>query len=65
VAGKRLPSETRIARDVEHVLAERLPKGWTLRAKRDASIGDARIDLRSRSLPPPGRSPRLRSIPRG
>ncbi len=46
MAGKRLPSETRIARDVEHVLGARLPKGWRLRARRDASIGDARIDLR-------------------
>lgn len=45
MAGKRLPSETRIARDVEQVLAMRLPKGWTLRAKPDVSIGDARIDL--------------------
>lgn len=45
MAGKRLPSETRIARDVEQVLAMRLPKGWTLRAKPDASIGGSRIDL--------------------
>ncbi len=42
---KRLPSETRIARNLEQVLAERLPPGWSLRAKTQAPAGPYRIDL--------------------
>lgn len=42
---KRLPSETRIARNLEQVLAERLPPGWSLRAKTQALAGKTRIDL--------------------
>lgn len=45
MADNRLPSETRIARDVEQVLAARLPGDWSLRSKRDASVGDLGIDL--------------------
>jgi hypothetical protein len=45
VAGKRLPSETRIARDVEQVLAARLPRDWRLGAKRDVALGPSRVDL--------------------
>lgn len=45
MAGKRPPSKTRIASDVEQVLAARLPSGWALRTKRDARAGDSGIDL--------------------
>jgi len=33
VANKRLPTETRIMRDVERVLVEQLPASWTVRAR--------------------------------
>jgi hypothetical protein len=42
VANKRLPTETRIKRDVERVLVEQLPASWTVRA-RPAQSGE--IDL--------------------
>lgn len=45
MAGKRLPSETRIARDVEQVLAARLPRDWRLRTRRDVVLGRSRVDL--------------------
>lgn len=45
MADNRLPSATRIAREVEQVLAARLPDNWTLRSKRDASDGDSPVDL--------------------
>lgn len=45
MADKRLPSETRVARDVEQVLAARLPGDWTLRANGDARVGDSGVDL--------------------
>lgn len=45
MAGKRLPSETRIARDVEQVLAARLPSGWALRAETDVPVDRYRIDV--------------------
>jgi hypothetical protein len=42
VANKRPPTETRIARDVEQVFAERLPSSWTLRTN---SMPKAEVDL--------------------
>ncbi|MCP5025000.1 MAG: hypothetical protein GY929_01835 [Actinomycetia bacterium] len=45
MANKRLPTETRICRDVERVLARSIPPGWSLKAKPDAPAGTKRIDL--------------------
>lgn len=45
MSSKRLPSETRIVRSVEQILAQRLPQGWSLRSKADAPAGRHRVDL--------------------
>lgn len=45
MADKRLPSETRIARDIEQVLAARLPGDWELRSRGEASLGGSGVDL--------------------
>ena len=39
------PREIDIVRRVEQLLAERLPAGWSLRPRRDARVGRARLDL--------------------
>lgn len=54
MAGKRLPSETWITREVEQVLTARIPGGWSLRTKRDVAVGRSRVDLVIRLTSPAG-----------
>lgn len=44
MAGTRLPTETEIARKVEQLLLERLPKGWALKARREVGVDRGQID---------------------
>ncbi len=51
---KRLPSETRVIRDVERVLARSIPPGWSLKTKPDAQANGKRIDLLAEVTSPDG-----------
>ncbi len=64
MAGRRLPSETRIVRDVERVLAQNLPQSWLLKAKADvvadgSRTGRRRIDLLVEMTSPGGETARF------
>ena len=54
--GKPLPTETQIARQVERFLAERIPSGWSLRARTEAPAGRYRVDLPVDIVSPSGES---------
>ena len=45
MSNKRPPSETRIIRDVERVLAQSIPPAWSLKTKTEAPAKGKRIDL--------------------
>ncbi len=59
MANKRLPTETRICRDVERVLAQSVPPGWSLKAKPDVAAGSKRIDLLVEVASPGGETARF------
>lgn len=44
-ANERPPTETQVARQVQGLLADRIPPGWNLRARREAPVGRRRVDL--------------------
>ena len=52
--GKSLPSESRVASRVEHILASCLPSGWSLKTAREAFSTITRIDLRAEITSPAG-----------
>ena len=46
VLGKQAPTETQVACQVERFLAERIPAGWSLQARRTERLaGRYRVDL--------------------
>lgn len=51
---KRPPTETQVARQVERLLADRIPSGWTLRARTEARISRLRVDLLAEIQSPAG-----------
>ena len=59
MSNKRLPSETRIIRDVERVLAQSIPPTWSLRAKTEGSAKGTRIDLLAEVKSPDGETARF------
>ena len=42
---ERPPTGIQVARQVQRLLADRIPRGWNLRARRDAPVGRLRVDL--------------------
>lgn len=48
----RLPGESTIARNVEQLLVERLPEGWSLQCRRVVSYGRSRLDLLAEIVSP-------------
>ena len=52
--GRRPPTEARVAREVERLLADRIPSGWALRARREAPLGRSRVDLLAEVVSPTG-----------
>jgi len=54
VSNKRLPSEMRIIRDVERVLARSLPPTWSLKTKTEAPTKGRRTDLLAEVKSPDG-----------
>jgi len=59
VSNKRLPSETRMTRDVERVLAQSVPPGWSLETQPDAPANGRRIDLLAEVTSPDGETARF------
>ena len=53
---KQLPTEPQVERRVERILAERIPAGWSLRARRAESLGRFRVDLLAEVASPAGES---------
>ena len=53
---KQPPTGMQIQRQIERILAERIPEGWTLRARRSEAIGRYRVDLRAEIASPAGES---------
>ena len=55
VLGKQPPTETQVARQVERFLAERIPAGWSLQARRTEGLaGRYRVDLLAEIASPAG-----------
>lgn len=54
MATKRLPTENRVAHELERILADRMPPNWSLEAEPDARTGRHRIDLLIRVTAPSG-----------
>lgn len=52
--GRQPPTEARVAREVERLLADRIPSGWTLRVRREALLGRFRMDLLAEIASPAG-----------
>lgn len=46
VTDKQPPTGMQVQRQVERILAERIPDGWSLSARRSEAIGRYRVDLR-------------------
>ena len=53
---KQPPTEMQVERQIERVLAERIPAGWPLRARRTESPGRYRVDLLAEVASPAGES---------
>ena len=53
---KRPPTEMQVERQTERVLAERIPAGWSLQARRAESLGSYRVDLLAEVASPAGES---------
>ena len=56
---KQPPTEMQVERQIERVLAERIPAGWSLRARRTESLGPYRVDLLAEVASPAGESAAL------
>ena len=54
VADKQPPSGMQVRRQIERILAERIPDNWSLRAGRSAALGRYRVDLRAEIASPTG-----------
>ena len=54
VPDKQPPTRTQVARHVERALAERIPSGWSLRARTGAPAGRYRVDLLAEIASPGG-----------
>ena len=59
MSSKRLPSETRITRDVERVLAQSIPPTWSLKTKSETPANGKRIDLLVEVTSPDGETARF------
>ena len=53
---KQLPTGMQVQRQIERILAERIPDGWSLRARRSEASGRYRVDLRAEFASPAGES---------
>ena len=53
---KQPPTGMQVERQVERFLAERIPAGWSLRARRTESLGRYRVDLLAEVASPAGES---------
>ena len=53
---RQLPTRTQVQRQVERILAERIPDGWSLRARRSEASGRYRVDLWAEIASPAGES---------
>ncbi len=53
---KQPPTQMQVERQIERVLAERIPAGWSLRARRTESPGRYRVDLLAEVASPAGES---------
>ena len=53
---KQPPTGVQVERRIEKVLADRIPAGWSLRARRTASLGPYRADLLAEVASPAGES---------
>ena len=53
---KQPPTGMQVERQIERVLAERLPDGWSLKARRRETVGRYRVDLRAEIASPAGES---------
>ncbi len=51
---KQPPTERQVARRVERLLADRIPSGWTLRARTEAPANRHRVDLLAEIVSPAG-----------
>ena len=56
VTGKQPPTGMQVERQIERVLAERIPTGWSFRARRIESPGPYRVDLLAEVASPAGES---------
>ena len=53
---KQPPTGTQVERQVERLLSERIPAGWSLQARRTESLGRYRVDLLAEIASPAGES---------
>ena len=51
---KQPPTERQVARQVERLLADRIPSGWTLRVRAEAPANRHRVDLLAEIVSPAG-----------
>ena len=56
---KQLPTGMQVERQIERILAERIPDGWSLRSRRRDAIGRYRVDLRAEIASPAGETAAL------
>ena len=56
VTDRQPPTGMQVQRQIERILAERIPDGWSLRARRSEAIGRYRVDLRAEIASPAGES---------
>ena len=54
VTDKQPPTGMQVRRQIERILAERIPDGWSLRAGRSEALGRYRVDLRAEIASPAG-----------
>ena len=56
VSDKQPPTGMQVQRQIERILAERIPDGWSLKARRPEPVGRYREDLRAEIASPAGES---------
>ena len=56
VTDKQPPTGMQVERQLEQILAERIPAGWSLQARRAKALGRYRVDLLAEVASPGGES---------